>query len=207
MPVFEMLDPFLSDKLAVGDEGIDTISTGQTYKSVDQPSPLSSVGIAAFIGHGEERWKCDTLVCRTEHKDIDVDLAGFPVGAVKAKNRSCLDRQRCKYSFGDKVKVGNISGKGPLQVSQVGITFYARRHRRRHLVEADSLHNAKSVKDKRRQLYAGKIHHRARMLLHNRDDLINFVAVSGSCRNFHGEMGKIFFKVTDLQGLLQGTIS
>ncbi len=31
--------------------------------------------------------------------------------------------------------------------------------------------------------------YRAKMLLHYRDDLINFVTVPGSYRNFHGKSG------------------
>lgn len=71
----------------------------------------------------------------------------------------------------------------------VSDTFNACRYRRRYLVETDRLYNAKSVKNKRKQFNAGKIHYRAKMLLHNRDNFINFVAVSGSCCNFHGKSG------------------
>ena len=41
------------------------------------------------------------------------------------------------------------------------------------------------------------------MLLHYRDDLINFVAVPGSCRNFHEKTVKLLFKVTNFQELLR----
>ena len=34
-----------------------------------------------------------------------------------------------------------------------------------------------------------EIHYRAKMLLHNRDDLINFAIVPESCGNFHGKSG------------------
>ncbi len=36
------------------------------------------------------------------------------------------------------------------------------------------------------------IHYTAKLLLHNRDDFINFVAVPGSCSNFHGKSGQTF---------------
>ncbi|MCR6504122.1 hypothetical protein [Bacteroides muris (ex Fokt et al. 2023)] len=36
------------------------------------------------------------------------------------------------------------------------------------------------------------VNNRAEMLLHNRDDLINFVTVLGSCRNFHVKSGQTF---------------
>lgn len=66
------------------------------------------------------------------------------------------------------------------------------RHCRSYLVEAYRLHHTKSVKNKRKQFNGGKIHYRAKMLLHNRDDFINFVAVPVSCRNFHGKSGQTF---------------
>ena len=190
--VVKIPDPLLSDKLAVGDEGIDTLCTEQPYKSVNQPCPLFPIGVAAFVKHGKEQRKCNPLVCHSKHKDIDVYITEFPVGAVKAQNQSCLDWQKRKYNFGDKLKVESISGKESLQAAQVGIAFNACRHRRSYLVQADSLHNAKSVKNKRKQFYAGQIHYRAKMLLHNRDDLINFVAVLGSYSNFHGKSGQTF---------------
>ena len=136
------------------------------------------VGIAAFVRHGEKQRKCNAPVCHSKHKDIDVDLTEFPVGAIEVQNQLCLGWQKCKYHFGDKVE--SISGKKSLYAPQIGITFNARRHCRCYLVETDCLHNAKCLKNKRKQFYAGKIHYRAKMLLHNRDDLINFVAVPGS---------------------------
>ena len=129
------------------------------------------------------------LVCHSKHKDIDVYITEFPVGAVKAQNQSCLDWQKCKYHYGYEVKAESISGKESLQTAQVGITLNTRRHRRRYLVEADRLHNTKGMKNKRKQFYASQIHYRAKMLLHYRDDLINFVTVPGSYRNFHGKSG------------------
>ena len=96
-------------------------------------------------------------VCHSKYKDIDVDLTEFPVGAIVAQNQFCLDWQKCKYNFGDKDKVESISGKQSLHAPQIGITFNARRHRRRNLVQADRLHDTKGVKYKRKQFYASKI--------------------------------------------------
>lgn len=190
--VVEIFDPFLADKLAVGNKRVDTLGSEQSYKSINQPRPFFPIGIAAFVEHGKEQRKGNTLVSDTKHKDIDVDLTEFPVGAVKAQDQSCLDGQKSKYHFGDKVKVEGISGKEPLQTAQVGITLHTRRHCRCYLVETDCLHNAKCLKNKRKQFYAGKIHYRAKMLLHNRDNLINFAIVPESCLNFHGKSGQTF---------------
>ena len=92
-----------------------------------------------------------------KHKDIDVDLTEFPVGAIEAQNPSCLYWQKCKYHFGDKDEVESIFGKKSLYAPQIGITFNARRHRRRALVQADRLHDTKGVKYKRKQFYAIQI--------------------------------------------------
>ena len=155
--VVEIPDPFLADKLSVSDEGIDILGTEQPYKSINQPCPLLPVGIAAFVRHGEKQRKCNALVYHSKHKDIEVDLTEFPVGAIEAQNQSCLDWQKCKYHFGDKDKVESISGKQSLYAPRIGIAFNARRHRRRYLVQVDRLHYTKGVKYKRKQFYASQI--------------------------------------------------
>ncbi len=43
-----------------------------------------------------------------------------------------------------------------------------------------------------KKFYAGQVHYRANMRLHNQENLINFVAVPGSYRNFHGKSGQTF---------------
>ncbi len=42
--VVEIHDPFFTDKLAVGDKGIDTLGTEQPYNSLNQSSSLFPVG-------------------------------------------------------------------------------------------------------------------------------------------------------------------
>ena len=147
-----------------------------------------------------------------KHKDIDVDLTEFPVGAIKAQNQSCLDWQKCKYNFGDKDKVESISGKQSLYAPQIGITFNARRHRRRTLVQADRLHDTKGVKYKRKQFYASQI--LAAQAL--RDDitgprcsciigsiLLTLSQSLGVVVTFMEKAAKLFFKETNFNGLSQ----
>ena len=141
-----------------------------------------------------------------KHKDIEVDLTEFSVGAIEAQNQSCLDWQKCKYHFGDKDKVASISGKKSLYAPQIGITFNARRHRRRNLVQADRLHDTKGVKYKRKQFYASQI--LAAQAL--RDDitgprcsciiwtiLLTLSQSPGVVVTFMGKAAKLFFKVTN----------
>lgn len=66
-----------------------------------------------------KQWRCNAFVCYSEHKDIDADLPEFPVGAANAKNQTGLDRQKCKYYFGDNVKAKSISGKKFLLAAQL----------------------------------------------------------------------------------------
>ena len=46
----------------------------------------------------------------------------------------------------------------------------------------------------------GKIHYRAKMLLHNRDNLINFAIVLRVVVTFMEKAVKLFFKVTNFRG-------
>ena len=147
-----------------------------------------------------------------KHKDIDVDLTEFPVGAIEAQNQSCLDWQKCKYHFGDKDKVESISGKKSLYAPQIGIAFNARRHRRSYLVHADRLHDTKGVKYKRMQFYTSQI--LAAQAL--RDDITGprcsciiwtiLLTLSQSLGVYVTVMEKAakpFFKVTNFKGLSQ----
>ena len=143
-----------------------------------------------------------------KHKDIDVDLTEFPVSAIEAQNQSCLYWLKCKYHLRDKVKVESIFGKKSLYAPQIGITFNARRHRRRYLVHADRLHDTKGVKYKRKQFYASQI--LAAQAL--RDDtigprcsciiwtiLLTLSQSPGVVTTFMGKAAKPFFKVTNFR--------
>ena len=168
------------------------------------------VGIAAFVRHGEKQRKCNAPVCHSKHKDIDVDLTEFPVGAIEVQNQLCLGWQKCKYHFGDKVE--SISGKKSLYAPQIGITFNARRHRRRNLVQADRLHDTKGVKYKRKQFYASQI--LAAQALRNDitgprcsciigSILLTLSQSLGIVVTFMEKAAELFFKVTNFNGLSQ----
>ena len=61
----------------------------------------------------------------------------------------------------------------------------------RQLMKADSLHHTEGMEKERHQLYACQIHCFAKMLLHNRKDLVNFDQVSG-ISSFYGEKSANF---------------
>ncbi len=89
------------------------------------------------------------------------------------------------------VKVKNILGKESLEPSEVGIPVDSRRHRVSKFVEADSLHNTECVEQQRHKFYACQIHTLSKVLLHNREDLVNFDQVLG-ISSFHGEKSPNF---------------
>ena len=71
------------------------------------------------------------------------------------------------------------------------LRVHVRGHRASQFMKTDGLHHAQSVKEQRHELYACQIHILSKMLLHNREDLVNFVRVLGSS-NFHGEKSPNF---------------
>ena len=70
-------------------------------------------------------------------------------------------------------------------------------------MQTDRLHHAEGMDHKSQQFYASEVHHTAKMLLHNRDDLVNFAIAPGSGSNFQEKAVQLFFKVTTFQGLMQ----
>ena len=106
-------------------------------------------------------------------EEYEALISAFIDGALADEDRAELmahmaECPACQAYFDDQiaihdaladmeVKVEGISGKEPLQTAQVGITLHTRRHCRCYLVETDCLYNAKCLKNKRKQFYAGKI--------------------------------------------------
>ena len=74
--------------------------------------------------------------------------------------------------------------KESLEPSEVGILVYSRRHRISQFVEADSLHHTECMEQQRHKFYSCKIHVLSKMVLHNREDLVNFDRVLG-ISSFH----------------------
>ena len=104
----------------------------------------------------------------------------------------CLYGQKSEYDACNQIELQRIKGKKPLKTSEVGVALNARGHRRRNLMQTDRLHHAEGIDHKSQQFYAGEVHHTAKMLLHNRDDLVNFAIVPGSGSNFHGKSSRTF---------------
>lgn len=190
--IVEVLYPLFAHELTVGHKRIYAVSSKQTDKSINQLDSFPPIGIAPFIKHGKHQRNGNTLISHAKYENVDVDFTELPVGSVHRKHQSLLLREECEYYFGNQIKIERIMGKKPLHPSEIRITFHRRRHCCRNLVKAYSLHHAKSVNHKSQQFYAGEVHYGAKMLLHNRDDLINFAIVYGSGSNFYGKSGQTF---------------
>ncbi len=123
----------------------------------------------------------------------------LPVGAIYAELKTGLDRKQQENHTGNDVKVKNILDKESLESSEVGILVDGRRHRISQFVEADSLHHTECMEQQRHKFYACQIHILSKMLLHNREDLVNFDQVLG-ISSFHGEKSPNFsFKLLNFR--------
>lgn len=183
--------PFFSDELPVGHQAIDAVRSEKADEPLHDFLSLLPVGIATFREKAENQREGNPLVCHAQHQYVDVELPELPIGAVHAQHESCLDRKQRENHAGDNVKVKNIPGEESLKPSEVGVPVYGCRHRIGKFVETDRLHHAQGVEEQRHELYACQIHTLSKMLLHNREDLVNFERVLGNS-NFHGEKSPNF---------------
>ena len=184
--IVEKLDPLLADELSVGDKRVDTFISEEPYETQHDVSAFLPVGIAPFVKELENQRECDTPICDSEHEDVDVDLAEFPVGTIHRQYQTGLVGKQGKYDFGYDIKIKGELGDEPLDTTQIRIFVTAVGHCRCKFVKADGLHHAKGMKHKCHQLYSCQIHCFSKMLLHNRKDLVNFDQVLG-ISSFHGE--------------------
>ena len=189
--VVEPSDPFLSDKLPVGHQAIDTVLSEKANEPLHDFPAFLPIGIASFRKKAENQRKGNAFVCHAQHQYVDVELPELPVGTVHAQHKFRLDGQQREYHAGDNVEVKNILGEESLKPSEVGVSFYGCRHRIGKFVETDRLNYTQCVEEQRHELYACQIHTLSKMLLHNREDLINFERVLGNS-SFHGEKSPNF---------------
>lgn len=182
--VVQPSDPFLSDELPVGHQTIDAVRSEKADEPLHDFLSFLPVGIATFGEKAENQRKGNPLVCHAQHQYVNVELPELPVGTVHAQHKFRLDGQQREYHAGDNVEVKNILGEEPLKTSETGVPVYVRGHRAGQFMKTDSLHHTQRVKEQRHQLYACQIHTLSKMLLHNREDLVNFDQVLG-ISSFH----------------------
>lgn len=184
-------NPFLSDELPVSNQAIDAVLSEKADEPLHDLLTFFPIGIASFREKAENQWECDSLVCHPQHQYVDVEIPELPVGTVHAQHEFCLDWQQGENHAGNDVEVENILGKEPLNPSEAGFPVHVRGHRARQFMKADGLHHTQCVEEQSHKLYAGQIHILTKMLLHNREDLVNFDQVLG-ISSFHGEKSPNF---------------
>ena len=191
--------PFLSDELAVCHKTVDAFCSEKTDKTFHNLPAFVPAGVATFREKTEYQGEGNPFIGDAQHKNIDIELSELPVGAIHAEHKTGLDRKQRENHTRYDIKVKNILGKESLEPSEVGILVDSRRHRVCQFVEADSLHNTECVEQQRHKFYACQIHTLSKVLLHNREDLVNFDQVLG-ISSFHGEKSPNFsFKLLNFR--------
>lgn len=194
--VVKPANPLLADKLAVGHKTVDAVMSKKSDESLHDSLAFLPIGIASFVQKAEQQWKGNAFVGDTKGEYIDVELSELPVGTVHTQNQTVLNRKQRKDHPCYQVRVQGIVGDESLNAAQIGIMLNRRRHCRSQFVKAHSLHHTKYMEHISHKLNAGQIHRFSKILLHNREDLVNFDQVLG-ISSLHRKSGKLFFKVTN----------
>lgn len=179
-------DPLLADELPVGHEAINTVRSEKADKSLHDFLAFFPIGIAPLREKAENQREGNSFVSYAQHQYVDVELPKLPIGTIHAQHKSGLDWQQRENHAGNDVEVKNILGKEPLNPSETGILVYVRGHGTCQFMEADRLHHTQGMEEQRHKFYARQINTLSEMLLHNREDLVNFDQVLG-ISSFHGE--------------------
>lgn len=177
--VVKPANPFLADELAVGHKAVYAVMSKKSDEPLHDILAFFPIGIAPFVQKAEQQWKGNAFVGNAEGEYIDVELSELPVCAVHAQNPTVLNRKQREDHPCYQVEVQGIVGDESLNAAQIGITLNRHRHCRSQLVKAHSLHHTKGMEHISHKLNAGQIHGISKILLHNREDLVNFDQVLG----------------------------
>ena len=186
--VVKPANPLLADKLAVGYKAVNAAMPKKSDEPLHDSFPFLPIGIAALVQKVEQQRKGNAFVGDAEGKYIDVGLSVLPVGAVHTQSQTVFNREQRENHPCHQVEVQGIVGDESLNAAQIGITFNRRRHCRSQFVKAHGLHHTKCMKHISHKLYACQIHRISKILLHNREDLVNFDQVPG-ISSLHGKLG------------------
>ena len=195
----EPSNPFLSDELPVCDKAVNAVGSEQSHEPFQDFPSFVPIGVAPLWKKAENQRKRYPFIGYSQHEDVDVERSELPVGTVHAQHKTDLDRQQREYHPCDHIEVKRILGKESLKPSEVGILVHRGWHGICQLMEADCLHHTERMKKICHELYTRQIHCLPKMLLHNREDLVNFDQVLG-ISSFHGEKSPNFsFKLLNFR--------
>ena len=181
-------NPLLADELAVGHKAVDAVMSKKSDEPLHDLLAFFPIGIAPFVQKTEQQWEGNAFVGDAKGEYIDVELSELPVGAVHTQNQTVLNRKQREDHPCYQVEVQGIVGDESLNAAQIGVTLNRRRHCRSQFVKAHSLHHTKCMEHISHKLNAGQIHRFSKILLHNREDLVNFDQVLG-VSSLHRESG------------------
>ena len=181
-------NPLLTDKLAIAHKAVDAVMSKKSDEPLHDIPAFIPIGIAPFVQKTEQQWKGNAFVGDAESEYIDVELSELPVGAVHTQNQTVLNRKQREDHPCHQVEVQGIVGDESLNAAQIGITLNRRRHCRSQFMKAHSLYHTKCMEHISHKLNAGQIHRFSKILLHNREDLVNFDQVLG-ISSLHRESG------------------
>ncbi len=103
-------------------------------------------------------------------------------------NKSPFHRDQ-SYDAGYEIKVKNTLSKETMNPSETETHLYGSGYGCCQFMETDRLNHTQRIEEQRHKFYAKQIQTMTKMLLHNREDLINFDQALGSC-NFQGFLQK-----------------
>lgn len=174
--------PFLADKLPVSHKTVDTVLAEEPDESLHEFLPFSPFGITSLWHKPEEDREGYIAASDAEHKDVYIEPAEFPVGAVHAQHYVLFDRKKTENHSCDKIKVKDISRKESLYPSHIGTPADFCGHETSQFMKAHCLGQDKGMKHKRHKLYSCKVDTISEMFFQDRKDLVNFVPVLGGSK-------------------------
>ena len=83
--------PFLSDELAVCYKAVDAFHSEKTDKTFHNLLAFLPVGVATFRKKAEYQREGNPFIGDAQHKNIDIELAELPIGAIHAEHKTGLD--------------------------------------------------------------------------------------------------------------------
>lgn len=187
----ESADPFLADKLPVCHKTADTVFAEQAYEPFHKFLSFSPFGIAPLWYEPEENREGYIAVNDTGHKDVDIEAAELPVGAVHAQHYVLFDREKTENNSCDKIQVKGISRQESLYPAHIGAPADFCGHEYRQFMKAHGLGHDKGMKKKGHELYSCRVDTISVMFFQDRKDLVNFVPVHGGSKS-HRKSGQTF---------------
>ena len=183
--------PFRPHELAVCHKAVDTFRSEKTDKTFHNLLVFLPVGVTTFREKAEYQREGNPFIGDAQHENVDIELSEHPVGAIHAEHKTGFDRKQRENHTGYDVKVKYILGKNlcsrlRLEFLSTAVGIASASLWRLIVCTTQSEWSSSAISFMRaRFILCPKI------LLHNREDLVNFDQVLG-VSSFHGEKSPDF---------------